>query len=327
MLRSSGATPERLTAAKADGYNAVVLRLEGNSDDDAIGELAAARRIQQSGLELHYWIEIGRCPELADAHPLWMASLQGHPEWRRFFPDVPEPKPGEVVKNYPWVPILYRETFDAHLSRVRRLLAEKPAAAGVLLNDLQGAPSACGCGHPLCRWTADYGPIRTATPLGNDAPARFVAECRKIAPQSQVIPVWTTECEEHDKDGLCAGVGCFEGTCWRAYTQQLMPLADESERIAVLAPYKAFQRDLARYGGEAAWVRRALESFQTMPPIRSGRAIPAQRLIAVVQGWNVSPDQLRVQIEHARSAGAAGYVVSADEIAQSWQPRVVSTAP
>ena len=33
------------------------------------------------------------------------------------------------------------------------------------LNDLQAAPSACGCGNTFCRWTPDYGPIRTATEL------------------------------------------------------------------------------------------------------------------------------------------------------------------
>ena len=57
------------------------------------------------------------------------------------------PADDEVVKTYPWVPVLSREGFDAQLARVRKLLDGLPRPAGVFLNDLQAAPSACGCGH------------------------------------------------------------------------------------------------------------------------------------------------------------------------------------
>ncbi|MBP85683.1 MAG: hypothetical protein CMJ64_03040 [Planctomycetaceae bacterium] len=94
--------------------------------------------------------------------------------------------------------ILNKEPFQQQLQRVEKLLADRAQPKGVFLNDLQGAPSACGCGNHLCRWTTDYGKIRTATRLGNDAPAAFVVAVKKLLPQSNVIPVWTTECEEHD---------------------------------------------------------------------------------------------------------------------------------
>ena len=325
LLSAEQASAERIAALKSERAGAVVLELRGTSMADKERVALAARRVRNADLGLYYWIEIGRNPALADAHPEWMASLQGHQEWRRFFRDVPHPKEDEVVKNYPWVPILYKEAFNAHLSRVERLLHELPIAKGIFLNDLQGGPSACGCGNLLCRWTADYGPIRTATPLGNDAAARFVRAVRKLAPDSRIIPVWTTECEKHDgaTDGLCAGVGCYRGICWKAYTAQLMPLAREAERIAVLLPFREFQRNLPIYGSTAGWVSHALKSFATMPPRHGGKAVPARRMIAVLQGWGVSEQQVAAQIDQANEAGAAGYVVSMVKIEQGWQPRIV----
>ena len=314
-----------LQAEKDGGANAVILQLDGLSDAQRQREASAAKLIQQSGLDLFYWIEIARCPELADAHPEWMASLQGHSEWRRFFRDVPRPKKGvEVVKNYPWVPVLYQEAFEAHRQRVERLLRDKPPAKGILLNDLQGGPSACGCGNPLCRWTGDYGPIKTATEMPVDAAARFVAAIGKLAPKSEIIPVWVTECEAHDgaKDGLCAGVGCFKGICWKAYSKQLSPLAAQSKRIGVLLPFRALQRDLPIYGDKAGWVRHALKTFQTMPPRHGGEAVAASRLICVLQGWDVTPAEIEAQKKQASEAGAAGYIVSRAKIDQGWQPQI-----
>ena len=327
LLRAEQVTDDRLASLATEGFSAVVLKLAASADAARDDEARAARRIVASGLALHYWIEIAHSPEFADAHPEWMASLQGHEEWRRFFPDVAKPAEGEVVKNYPWVPIFYREAFDAHRDRVARLLADKPPAAVIFLNDLQAAPSACGCGHPLCRWTTDYGPKLTATKLGPDAAARFVLEVKRLAPDSRIVPVWAIECEEHDKDGVCGGVGCFQGICWKAFTQQLMPVMEQTEQLGVLLPYKLFERDLPVYGGEAAWITHALRLFETMPPVRGGKVVPVSKLIAVLQGWDVSPNQIQAQIQHATNAGAAGFVVAFDKIDQSWQPRVISMKP
>ena len=189
-------------------------------------------------MHCYYWIEIARCPSLADEHPRWMASVQGHDEWRRLFENPPRPDESQVVKVHPWVPVLYEESFAAHLDRVRAVISNLPPAEGILLNDLQGPPSACGCGNPQCRWTADYGPRRTATPKDDFAARDFLVEVRKLT-DKQVIPIWVTECEQHDEaaDGWCAGVGCFRGICWKAYTKQLMPVAegDSADRCVVAA--------------------------------------------------------------------------------------------
>jgi hypothetical protein len=323
LVTATQAGAPALRQWKAEGNHAVVLSLSEDAPAKALR--AAARRIRAAGLDLHYWIEIGRCPSLADAHPEWMASLQGHTEWRRHFPQAPTPAAGEVVKNYPWVPVRYREAFDAHLQRVAALLQGMPPARGLFLNDLQAAPSACGCGNVLCRWTPDYGPIRTATRLSADAAARFVAAVAERAPGTPILPVWTPECEEPDmaKDGACAGVGCFRGDCWYEYTAQLTPLARRCPTLAALLPYRALGRDLPRYGPTAGWVARALRSFAEMPPQRRGQAIPADRVIAVLQGWDVTLVERDAQIQRAEEAGAAGTVLALMKIEQGWEPRIV----
>ncbi len=324
MLSVGQVTDTRLRWLESTGIRAVALQLRGGAEDrDA--ERQACQRISSAELDLYFWIEVARCPDLADAHPTWMASLQGHTEWRRLFDDPPTPRANEVVKTYPWVPILNKEPFQGQLARVREILEDRPPPQGIFLNDLQGAPSACGCGNHLCRWTSDYGKIRTTTPLGNDAPGAFVAAVQKLAPQSRVIPVWTTECEEHDgaKDGLCAGVGCFKGICWKAYTEQLMPVAKQSETLGVLLPYRAFQRNTRAYGEPAGWITDAVKSFETMPALHHGVAIPPARLIAVLQGWNVTAEQVIQQMDVARRSGVSGYLVSYAEIEQSWEPRIL----
>jgi hypothetical protein len=313
---------DTLRRMKRAGSGGVVLNL-AVGEEQAAGE--AAGRAKSAGLALYYWIEIGRDPALAEAHPEWMASLQGHAAWRRHFPDAPLPAAGEVVKCFPWVPVRYQEAFDAHLRRAAALLRGLPAPKGILLNDLQAGPSACGCGNSFCHWTPDYGPIRTATELPPDAAARFAAAVQKLSPESEIIPVWTTECEEHEmaKGAACGGVPCFTGACWYAYTEQLMPLSRQSRTIGVLAPYRAFGRDDPRYGPTAGWVRHALASFAELPPERKGEAVPADRLLPVLQGWDVTAAQREAQVRRAREAGARGYVMAEMKIEQGWQPRMV----
>ncbi len=319
LLAATQVSSARIQTLKEEHCNAVALLLD---ETDTEKQAAAASQIRGNGLDLYYWIEIGRNPALADAHPEWMASIQTHPEWRRFFTNFPALKTNEVVKNYPWVPVLYQETFPVHLERVRRLLGGKPNPSGIFLNDLQGAPSACGCGHHLCRWTTDYGPIKTATRLPNDAASKFVLEVQKLSPGAKVIPVWTTECEEQDKETFCAGVGCFKGTCWREFTAQLTPLAEASPIIGALLPYKSFQREADNYGPSAGWIAQALGLFAKMPLRYGTNGVPADRLIAVLQGWDVTPQEIQNQLGQAEKTGAAGEVVSYIPIEQSWSPSV-----
>ncbi len=317
IVTAEQVTPAALADWKQQSVNVALMLTDEKS---SVAETTAANQILAAGLKLDYFIEVGRCPELAAAHPEWMASLQGHAEWRRLFPDVPEPTDRQVIKNSPWVPVLYRESFEAHSDRIKQLLSNKPAAQRIWLNDLQGAPSACGCGHPLCRWTADYGPIKTATPLGQDAAAKFVATIKSLATSSEVIPIFVGECEADDEDTICCGVACFKGKCWRDFTLQLDALAAESPLIGVACFYQAFERDLPRYGEPAGWVAFTIDSFSDMPQRRDGTGVTPDRLIAVLQGWNVSSEQVAAQIAQAKQVDAAGWLISLTPIEQSWEP-------
>jgi hypothetical protein len=320
LLSVDKATSQELDKLKSDGINTIVLELETQKNNAV---KAAAQRVKERGLELRYWIEVGRNPELADAHPEWMASLQGHKEWRRFFPDFPKPKKGETVKNYPWVPIMYKESFDANLARIKKLLTDHPEPKGIFLNDLQGAPSACGCGHPLCRWTTDYGPIKTATRLPDNAAGKFVADVKLIIPQADVIPVWAIECDEPDNKDLCAGVGCFKGTCWKAYTKQFTPLRSESKELGVLLLYRELKRDVPRFGKSAEWISQALSYFKTMPEKHNTEPVAMNQVVAILQGWDVTDDEVQAQIDYTRKAGVTGYVLARKKIDQSWEPKML----
>jgi hypothetical protein len=326
LLEVSAIDGTRLETVRRAGFNAVVLALgDAGGEAEAKRQSEAAAQVRAADLELHYWIEIARHPRLADAHPAWMASLQGHDEWRRLFPKAPRPAAGGVIKAYPWVPILYEEAFAAHLARVRQILGRMPAADGVFLNDLQGAPSACGCGNTLCRWTADYGPVVTATPAAAGAAARFLAAARKLARNAEVVPVWTTECGEEDgtASGACAGVSCYEGRCWREFAAQLAPVRRESTRLGVLLPFKAFERDRPPHPAGAGWVKRALEALRARGAPEGEPAVRPQSLVPVLQGWDTTEAEVAAQIARVREYGADAYLVSRVKIDPSWRPRLL----
>lgn len=321
-FRASGAdainaalvTPDqaaKLTASNEEGFTGAVLYLRE-------GEFEVARKaaglIVEAGLALYYWIEVGRNTHLATAHPEWMASVQTHTEWRREFPDFPKESATQVVKTYPWVPVLYQESFPAHLERVRALLKGLPGARGLFLNDLQGAPSACGCGNNRCRWTADYGSRTTATTIGPNAAADFVSAVQKAAPGLEVIPVWTTECDEHEP--ACGGVPCFTGRCWKEYARQIAPVEKLSRRLGVMLPPAVSDRSILSPSANA------LRSFTEVLPANRGPEIASGRLIAVVPGAELAAGELKRQRGLCRAAGVTNTIVSLTKIDQSWEPRL-----
>ena len=308
-----------------NGPHDTVVLMVGKHTDAVVA--AAAQQVRSRGLQLGYWFEIGRDEALANAHPEWVASLQGHDEWQLDH-GAHTVGAGEVVQAWPWVPVAYAEAFAAHLERVRARLDALPRADFVFLNDLQGPPAACGCGNLLCRWATDYtlggrAPVRSATPLGADAAARFVQEVQAMVPQSRVIPVWVTECEEADTvaDGACHGVGCYRGACWREFDKQWAPLRAAVPQVALLLPYRAFRRDLPRFGAEAGWVSFAIEHLRTRERERHARELPGSVLLAVVEGWSADA-VVAAQHAHARAAGVTDVLVARSPIEQSFVPRV-----
>jgi hypothetical protein len=284
---------ERVDASSS----AVVLRLEDGDDVRAVA--ARATELARDGFAVGYWIEVARCTELADAHTELMASLQGHEQWRALHPHAPLAGEGEVLKVHPWAPITTREGFDRQLERVRALLQSLPAASTVYLNDLQGAPSACGCGHSLCRWATDYflrqggrdRKLSTAQELGPSAAADFVDAVRSCAKGAMVVPVWTAECGPGD--AACHGVPCFEGACWPALARQFLPIVQRNTTIAVLVP-------------DGADVEATLTSLAHISRGSVSVTIDRNRLVPVAAGL------------HDASRG----VERRASIEQSWTPRL-----
>lgn len=320
LLSASTVTREVVTRLKQEGANTLVLRLDDDTSPASL--IKAVSLTRGEGLRAYYWVEVGRNRAMADAHPEWMASLQGHTEWRRIFPQLRAKRGNEVVKTYPWIPVSYAPAFKAHLARLKRLLMPLPAVDGLFLNHLQAAPSACGCGNILCRWTPGYGPIQTAESLPATAAAQFVAAAMMATGGAEVVPVWITECEEHEmaENGACAGVSCYSGACWRAWSEQLGHVARQTASIAVLAPFRALGQT------DPKWVGGAVASFEKMPPQREGVPIAAQRLVAVLQGWSVTPAEIATQRDAAARAGAGGWLVARTPLDQSWQPKIMLVA-
>ena len=330
---------EMVTAAsvsqwKKEGFKAVAVVLEERTGEAGYRELA--RRISDQGLDLYYWIEVARNPTMATAHPRWMAALGSHEDWQKNFPNFPEPGVGEVAKAFPWVPIRYREAFDAHLARIEQLLKRAPPGwRGLLLNDLQAGPSSCGCGNLLCRWAVDYHVRPTATKLAGDSvAANFVAEVRKRAGDKPVIPVWTTECEKVDLPanknqgragtGLCGTVGCATGACPVEFTRQWSALVSGHDGpIGLLALDTALQRTQKEFGGGPGWVTNAIAYLDQTIPAHGGKAAARDRLWMVVESSR--PGEAATARQLAAKAGVGAVVVARAKLDQSYEPRMVST--
>lgn len=320
LIEASWLQHQQAQPLKDSGYKQLVINIQSSPTNS---QLRALQRLKEHDLEVWYWIEIARDEQMAAQHPEWMASIQGHPEWRRFHPNFPKETQGEVVKVFPWVPVFFEGAFEAHFEKVNDLLEQWPSAKGVFLNDLQGAPTACGCGHTLCRWTTDYGPKTTARNLGHTAPAQFIKRVMEAHPDMECIPVWTTECEAHDKDSLCAGVGCYNGACWREWSKQLAPISQATTHLAALLTYKELQRDLDVYGTRAGWIPKAIDSFASESKRFNHPAVPPERLIGILQGWNTTPEEETAQIRHLEKSGTHGFILSKMPITSEWEPRIL----
>ena len=320
---------ERAAGWKKEGFKAVVIVVDERHEAASLRKAADA--IKEQSLQFFFWIEIARSPLLAEEHPQWMASLGTHQDWRQRFPKVARPGKNEVVKAWPWVPIGYRETFDAQLIRVGRLIERLPDGYdGILLNDLQGAPASCGCGNLQCRWAIDYKVPSTATPLTEtDIAARFVAEVEKLAKGKTVVPVWTTECEQEDLSptkrqqgwttGLCCEVPCFE-TCRKKFEEQWTALHAKTDKpTALLMLHKEFQRNVKGYGEPTGWIAQAAEFWRRQGP----KPLPGKSLWLVVQGYDVPPAEEQAARQAAINAGAGAVLVARTRLDQSYEPRIV----
>ncbi|HUY32832.1 MAG TPA: DUF3179 domain-containing (seleno)protein [Pirellulales bacterium] len=335
IVEPDAVTDQRCAAWRRDGHQAVAMVLD--EDHDAEIYRLAANVLAATKLDLYYWIEVARNPDMAAEHPEWMAALGVHDDWQKRFPKVPLPKEGQVAKAFPWVPILYREAYHAHLQRIGRLLARAAGDYhGLLINDLQGGPASCGCGNLQCRWATDYGVASTATKLeGDDVARRFVADVSELAPGKEVIAVWMTECEDRDlpaerrpngkTTGFCGGVGCSQGTCPKAFTKQWDALVSGHERpIGLVVTHQELGRDGEEYGATAGWIAQAVEYLDQVPPRHGGSAVAHERLWLVVQGYDLSSDAVGAARRAATLTGAGAVWVALTRLDATYEPRVIA---
>jgi hypothetical protein len=72
------------------------------------------------------------------------------------------------------------------------------------------------------------------------------------------------------------------------------------------------RRNVPLWGPEAGWVGAVLRRYHERDP--------AQRLISVLQGWNVTEAELATQIDQSHAGDSAGYLVAGMAIDQSFWP-------
>jgi len=331
LAAAPAVTADRVIGWKKEGFAAVAVVL--NDADGAAVLQRAAQAVADQSLDLYFWVEVGRSEVLARAHPEWMASLGSHDDWRKRFPNVRSLKKGEVARAWPWVPIRYREAFDAHRQRIERLLARAPQGyRGVLLNDLQGGPASCGCGNLQCRWATDYGVPSTGSVLpGPDVAARFLAEVSKSLKGKEVIPVWTTECEQQDlplnkqprgswSTGYCGTVPCLDYCRKRFHEQWTAVTAHRPGPMGLLLLHREFQRERKEYGGPAHWIATVAETLSKPGP----GSFPLSRLWLVVQGYDTSAEEEAQVRAAAARLGPGAVLVARTRIDQSYEPRIIS---
>src|SRR5439155_20485483 len=80
LIEPSAINPKAVAAWKKEGFSGVAVLTE----DSIAAKVyrSAAKAVNQAGLELFYWLEVGRSPGLAAEHPEWTASLGTHKDWR-----------------------------------------------------------------------------------------------------------------------------------------------------------------------------------------------------------------------------------------------------
>ncbi|HKQ38674.1 MAG TPA: hypothetical protein VJ063_11395, partial [Verrucomicrobiae bacterium] len=76
LLEARMVTPTEIDNWKKDRYSGIAVILDEEIDYQALGQ-----RVAKAGMDLYGWIEVGRNPKMATAHPRWMASLGSHEDW------------------------------------------------------------------------------------------------------------------------------------------------------------------------------------------------------------------------------------------------------
>src|SRR5688572_27995098 len=85
LVEADAIKPVAVAGWKKEGFKGVAVILDEQTSKTAYRD--CARSISDGGLDLYWWIEVGRNPKMAAAHPRWMAALGSHDDWQKNFPN------------------------------------------------------------------------------------------------------------------------------------------------------------------------------------------------------------------------------------------------
>ncbi len=330
-LAAGDLTTERLGEFARQG-EVVVLDLA--ADESTLREACAAARA--AGVAIWGWIEVARDPAATASHPEWMHAPQHH-EWLQAFPDYRAQGGAHPAVVADWICVNNRAAFEYAHARVCSLVQAAPPLDGLLLNDIQGPPAGCGCGNILCRsWDNSPGDKIAPTPYVmpdvyfSQVFWRACAESLSKLPThplsiDRVVPILCGECEigipmgkvfsPDDLLNNCRGINCSNVCSLHYWPGMVRAFAQDRggpAAVGLLTPYKLFGRDMPLYGDTAAWVGASQTHYHTCDPVAN--------LIAVIQGWDVSEDELSAQVAQAAENGAKGVLALEEPLDQSYHP-------
>lgn len=184
MYQHSGCTDDRLRESAERGAEVIVLPLEATR----LAVSSAIDRIAKLGLRAWGWISVGRDEEAASLHPEWLHTPLAT-VWLDTFPGFPRTPLPRIA---PYLCVNNAEVFSWGVQKVWRLANAYPGLEGILLADIQGAPSGCGCGSVLCR-AFDRSPGPKVAPPAELRPEDcysrlFLEACRDACPAVLLSP-------------------------------------------------------------------------------------------------------------------------------------------
>jgi len=313
---------EGIEAARRAGANGIITPLDTQTERSYIEAFKSSARLQ--GLEPGFWIEIGRDQEAAITHTEWLHVPQ-HTDWLAQFPDWS----GGRAAVFPWLPLNNRAVFDYQVAKVVSIASKLDSGDSIYLSNVQNPPAGCGCGNLQCRsWDNSQGEKIAPSPYEHKEiffTSQFMETLKAKIPAMRITPIICPECEQSvlmgtvenpdAKTGYCNSINCSD-PCGGFYYPGLVRALNGIERVGLLCTYKAMRRDLPIYGEPAAWVSANIGRYSEHGAVT--------KLLPVLQGWDVSEDEIKAQLSFVEKAKVRGYIISLMPLENSFWPVTVS---
>lgn len=313
--------PKAVEAARQAGASGVIALLDQDLERSYIeGFKTQARR---HGIEPGFWIEIGRDQDAANRHPEWLHVPQ-HTDWLSQFPGWS----GEKAAVFPWLPLNNMAVFEYQLAKVASLASMLEPGDSIYLNNVQNPPAGCGCGNLQCRsWDNSPGEKIAPSPYEHKDvyfTSLFMDALKARMPSISFTPIICPECEQGVVMGrvanpdaqtrYCNSINCSD-PCGGFYYPGLVRALGGLDRVGLLCTYKALRRDLPVYGGTAAWVASNIGRY--------GEHAPVTKLMPVIQGWDVSGEEIKAQVDFVSNTSVRGYILARFPLDNTFWPVAV----